>query len=244
MCEVCTLGSYANSSAMTECLLCFDADGGGEWTTSRVAQGEDRWIEVEGASDASFCHCRSGWFLHNGECRQCSAGTICAGSGQLELLPGYFSNAEDPGYVFKCDNVGICPGGMPGSCADGRDASSVACSACLPGFRPSRETCIPCSGSDLEIHLDALKGGPWPTGGVVLATLWGLAPLNPKPLKVTTPSLPCWVWRSRVAQDFFMSGACTKQGWVSLGVAFECLEFRRFLVILTFTTPKRPYKTL
>ncbi|CAE7801240.1 unnamed protein product [Symbiodinium sp. CCMP2592] len=145
-CEVCTLGSYANTSGMTQCKQC--GSGGEEWTTSRVALGQERWLEVEGATDESFCHCRSGLFLHDGACQVCSDGTKCTGSDQLQLLPGFFSSPEDPGSVFRCESVEACPGGSPGTCAAGREVSSVACGICLEGLRPSGETCEPCGGGD------------------------------------------------------------------------------------------------
>ena len=60
---------------------------------------------------------------------------------------------EQPGEVFQCFAAPLrCPGGTPGTCAFGRDVTSVACSACLEGLQPlplSGE-CGECSSRDLE----------------------------------------------------------------------------------------------
>ena len=151
-CEACGLGSYANSSGMTHCQKC--GTGSAQWTTSRATtvHGKQRWIEVEAAGNESLCRCARGWFLHEGDCQPCSEGAVCPGSNELELIPGFFSSSEDPGSVFRCyGDASRCPGGRPGTCAFGRDPGSVACSACLPGLRPSGAACEPCGGGDYAI---------------------------------------------------------------------------------------------
>ena len=46
----------------------------------------------------------------------------------------------EPGLLLKCFGTPLrCPGGLPGTCAAGWDADSVACSACLPGMQPAGE---------------------------------------------------------------------------------------------------------
>ena len=48
---------------------------------------------------------------------------------------GYFSPVEEPGSIYRCfGQPERCPGGPPGTCASGRDTSSIACSSCLPGL--------------------------------------------------------------------------------------------------------------
>ena len=147
-CQLCPFGSYANVSRMT---TCYECGVGIQWTTSRLGalHGEEVWIEVEGAPSESFCHCRPGWFLHKGTCLQCVEGAVCPGSSTLTLLPGFFSSEDQPSSIFRCHgNEGRCPGGVPGTCAPGRDVASVACSTCLPGLHGNGAGCKPCEGLD------------------------------------------------------------------------------------------------
>ena len=59
-------------------------------------------------------------------------------------------NPGEPGTVLECfGNSGRCPGGLPGTCANGRDSASPACSSCLPGLQPSNAgECVQCTGGD------------------------------------------------------------------------------------------------
>lgn len=36
-----------------------------------------------------------------------------------QVLPGYFSTPEAPGDLFACSGFAHCPGGSPGTCAQG-----------------------------------------------------------------------------------------------------------------------------
>ena len=46
----------------------------------------------------------------------------------------------DPGLLLQCFGTPLrCPGGLPGTCAAGRDLDSVACSSCLSGLQPTAE---------------------------------------------------------------------------------------------------------
>ena len=142
-CEQCGLGMYASEPGSSSCEAC----GGGEemWTTSQEVQGEE--ILILGAASESFCSCRAGSFLWEGKCETCMEGSSCSG-GQLRLLPGYYSSVEVPGSVYQCEE-GRCPGGLPGTCAAGRDPQSVACSLCASGQRPAGEgPCEACAGAD------------------------------------------------------------------------------------------------
>ncbi|CAE7255288.1 unnamed protein product [Symbiodinium sp. CCMP2456] len=150
-CEACPLGKYANSSGMTECFSC---GTGPAWTTSRLSEdyGPARWVEVESAVSRDYCHCLSGWFLDSETCQECMQGAECPGSNAIMLLPGYFSSSRARGSVFKCfSDPSQCPGGLPGACSSGRDNSSVACSACLPGLRQNGPGCGPCGREDYFI---------------------------------------------------------------------------------------------
>jgi len=133
-------------------MMCETCSNGTMWTTSRVVDRGlevETWIEIEGAYSPSFCHCMKGYHLHRGECELCIEGSKCPGSSEMELLPGFFSFAEEPGEIFECfGSKERCPGGMPGTCASGRDPESVACGACLGGMRPDGGTCVACSSTD------------------------------------------------------------------------------------------------
>lgn len=149
LCTACEFGTYATSTGMMMCETC---SNGTMWTTSRVVDRGlevETWIEIEGAYSPSFCHCMKGYHLHRGECELCIEGSKCPGSSEMELLPGFFSFAEEPGEIFECfGSKERCPGGMPGTCASGRDPESVACGACLGGMRPDGGTCVACSSTD------------------------------------------------------------------------------------------------
>ena len=52
-----------------------------------------------------------------------------------QVLKGYSSFSHSPGQIFQCQIVDLCPGGPPGSCAEGRDNSTVGCNECASGLR-------------------------------------------------------------------------------------------------------------
>jgi len=151
-CTLCPLGTFANATAMTSCYQCGLADQVEKWTTSKavISQGAETWIQIQGASSEDFCGCVAGTWLDNGRCEECIEGSECPGSNQILLLPGFFSTPEAPGMVFRCfGDAKRCPGGVPGSCAVGRDTSSVACSACQTGLRSADDgVCEACAGGD------------------------------------------------------------------------------------------------
>lgn len=83
----------------------------------------------------------------------------------MTLLPGYFSAADDPGEVFQCTSKSACPGGVPGTCAVGRDVQTIACSQCLPGLSMMYDgSCRACDGRDYALFVV-----------VLLAALLGIA---------------------------------------------------------------------
>ncbi|CAK8985487.1 40S ribosomal protein S6 [Durusdinium trenchii] len=151
-CDQCRLGEYANRTGMSFCYRC-GAGSGQEnlWTTSQEidAEGESVVIKLQGAVSESYCHCDSGTFLWEGRCEVCMEGASCVGADRLELLPGYFSREELPGDVYNCFDERICPGGPAGTCAAGRDTSSVACADCKEGFREGNDmVCEACGDGD------------------------------------------------------------------------------------------------
>ncbi|CAE7207000.1 unnamed protein product, partial [Symbiodinium necroappetens] len=104
-----------------------------QWAQANRHRWAQWWVEVESAVSRDYCRCLSG-------------------SNAIMLLPGYFSSNRARGSVFKCfSNPSQCPGGLPGACSSGRDNSSVACSACLPGLRQNGPGCGPCGREDYFI---------------------------------------------------------------------------------------------
>lgn len=158
-CKPCSLGRFANRSGMSSCQRCGSADTpADDWTTSlevnSSADGSIRWIQVQGASSSEYCACVEGTFLYQERCMTCSEGSSCPGSNLLQVLPGYFSTPEAPGDLFACSGFAHCPGGSPGTCAQGRDPAALGCSKCLEGLRSrSKGTCEPCSSSDYAIAI-------------------------------------------------------------------------------------------
>ena len=59
-------------------------------------------------------------------------------------------------YVFHCLSPGEShgspvtwgTGGLPGTCAAGRDSTSPSCAKCLPGLHGTEDVCLPCVGGD------------------------------------------------------------------------------------------------
>eukprot|EP00439_Symbiodinium_sp_Y106_P032155 s4992_g3.t2 len=154
-CSVCDLGGYANDTGMTACFKCgANTTQMDQWTTSKAVMNQEKitWIPVQGAVSESYCGCVEGTYYHDGLCRPCDEGSICSGSSRIELLPGYFSPLEDPGSIYRCfGQPERCPGGPPGTCASGRDTSSIACSSCLPGLHAKDGVCVECVGGDYAL---------------------------------------------------------------------------------------------
>ena len=94
-CSPCERGSYGNKSGAAHCYSCGPEE---VWTTSKAVQvgAQERWIEIEGATSENSCHCMEGMHLSSGQCEVCVTGSICPGSGELMLLPGYYSTLSDP----------------------------------------------------------------------------------------------------------------------------------------------------
>ncbi|CAE7296102.1 unnamed protein product [Symbiodinium sp. CCMP2592] len=175
-CNLCALGRVANQAGATECGLCplgtfadqegltaCDSCGDDSWTTKELVashldegskgDGSRRWIEVRGATSKDVCACTEGRHFWQGQCELCLEGATCLGPTNLTLNPGFFAFPEDPGNVFRCfGNSQRCSGGLPGSCAAGRDNRSLACAQCLPGFQPQEDGhCRECAVADFAI---------------------------------------------------------------------------------------------
>eukprot|EP00439_Symbiodinium_sp_Y106_P079824 s30_g18.t1 len=147
-CELCDLGAYANESSMTACHSCSDQEEQPYLWTTKIQIGQN-WVLHDGASSEEECSCVAGAFRTNRRCELCELGSICNGDGNLTLHPGYFATVEEPNFIYKCFGIAMaCPGGEPGTCAEGRDPSSIACGSCLPGMRFKDSTCTKCAAGD------------------------------------------------------------------------------------------------
>ncbi|CAJ1458060.1 unnamed protein product [Effrenium voratum] len=154
-CSLCGLGEYAEAAGMSQCHRCGNGTGQEErWTTSQMVlrEGQETWIQVQGSDNISYCGCVAGAYLWNGLCETCIEGSICEGSSKLLLQKGYFSWATEPGMVYKCFGESArCPGGEPGTCAFGRDTTSIACAVCQPGLHEKEGICVECGGGDYAL---------------------------------------------------------------------------------------------
>ena len=137
-CSPCETGRFQNASAQSNCHRCSDVlaveTNADLWTTmGRDNEGSSKWKEIEGASDVRSCGCGVGaWADNFDQCHKCGDGIVCNGMGIVEVLPGYFARADDPGFVWQCHGTDWrrCPGGVPGTCAEKRMNSSTACEEC------------------------------------------------------------------------------------------------------------------
>ena len=101
----------------------------------RDIEGSSEWREMAGASDVRSCGCGAGaWADNFDQCHKCGDGIVCNGMGIVEVLPGYFARADDPGFVWQCHG----PGGVPGTCADKRMNPTMRARSVKPS--PGRPT--------------------------------------------------------------------------------------------------------
>eukprot|EP00439_Symbiodinium_sp_Y106_P035472 s2809_g4.t1 len=104
--------------------------------------------------------------MSSGTCVECSDGMDCPLGSDLRiwasflagaemdpedqlfplLQPGYYSTPEEPTQAYKCGAPSHCPGGRPGTCAEGR--VGTPCGRCEAGSKFEDGQCIPCGGSD------------------------------------------------------------------------------------------------
>ena len=142
---------------MSSCFACGNETGQqGLWTTSQeaVTNTGSQIIQVQGATSSAFGACAAQSFLLQGRCHPCTDGATCIGDNRLRLWPGYFSSVEAPHEIYKCEQPNACPGGLPGTCSQGRGVGSVACEACLHGLRSDADgSCKPCNDNDYLLLL-------------------------------------------------------------------------------------------
>ena len=145
-CSQCETGHYQHNSGRTRCYQCSEIlDHGGPnlhlWTTM-VSSENKGWLEVSGSQSVSDCGCAQGaWADAHGHCHVCGEGITCKGFGEVEVVPGYFASASSPGFVWRCHGAdwARCPGGRPGTCAQHRLNTSIACEECDPYTRMTND---------------------------------------------------------------------------------------------------------
>ena len=140
-CSSCAAGRFQNTSGQSGCHQCsavLDAQGPNPhlWTTMTRTENME-WQEIWGSQSERDCGCAAGaWIDALGHCQECGVGLSCRGMGELEVLPGYFTSADNAGFVWRCHGPdwARCPGGLPGTCAQGR-RNSTTCEECEPYTR-------------------------------------------------------------------------------------------------------------
>ena len=174
-CVPCDTGRYQEASGKSACTSCSDVlDSSGRnahlWTTMEpvAVEGQVEWREISGSGDVSQCGCRAGaWVDDQGHCHECGQGIICHGMGVMEVLPGYFASPFRGDFVWQChgEDWKRCPGGDPGTCAEHRINTSIACDECEPFTRMTNDgPCEQCTGPDVGLLVAVLV--------VVVAFLW------------------------------------------------------------------------
>jgi len=157
ICEFCPQGQYQVREEMTSCISCDETGLAG--STTKAVQ----------AKNASQCVCPAGTYLPLSvrACYACPSGMECeAGSsmanmaarlGQIEaqgledlIVPVTISGhmtLESEAYdliVYKCEVTSQCPGGGPGTCAQFRESTAVACGRCMEDAYEVGDECKPC----------------------------------------------------------------------------------------------------
>ena len=142
-CSPCDAGWYQNTPGQSGCFQCAVLDPEGPnphlWTTlSR--NGHMEWQEISGSESVRGC-ADGAWLDASGQCQECGVGITCKGMGEVEVLPGYFSSADSAGIVWRCygRDWARCPGGLPGTCAQQRLNTSIACEECEPYTRMTND---------------------------------------------------------------------------------------------------------
>lgn len=153
-CSRCSMGKYSNQSGSTSCSAC------------PVNEGFPMSTLFQAATGKQDCVCPENAYLSEDEvCVDCPPGMTCAkGSSLLALraqqerrvnetasdthlypvvLPGHWSEPEEPLSVFLCRDENACPGGLPGSC--GPLMSGIACAVCENEYFLDEGQCVPCN---------------------------------------------------------------------------------------------------
>ena len=203
-CSPCDAGRFQNASGQSECYQCSAAlhtegSNSGLWTTMSRIENVG-WRETSGSRSVRDCGCAEGaWVDALGQCRECGEGITCKGMGEVEVLPGYFASADNPGFVWRCHGAdwARCPGGRPGTCAQQRLNTSVACEECEPDTRMTND-------------------GPCKARCVLLAV--------GRPSSYFVPSLRFVLFSRQTKQQLFLNAEIRRSAGRSEGVAVQDSE--------------------
>lgn len=154
-CDRCTFGEFASSTGSSQCEQC--ASG---FITS-----------FEGATSAEACLCGEGFYrdaIDRDTCKKCKFGMTCpVGSDALGfdsarasqhlttplLGPGYWSSADEPLLVFRCESNAKCPGNRVPGDACATLLEDRACSHCTAGYEWTGKECAVCITGALKLVL-------------------------------------------------------------------------------------------
>eukprot|EP00927_Polykrikos_kofoidii_P005388 TRINITY_DN12133_c0_g1_i5.p1 TRINITY_DN12133_c0_g1~~TRINITY_DN12133_c0_g1_i5.p1 ORF type:complete len:1314 (-),score=134.90 TRINITY_DN12133_c0_g1_i5:23-3964(-) len=171
-CQRCQPGSFRKTSGGTSCERCeigFFQERSGMLNCTECPTNQA--TAFHGAANASSCMCKAAFFRESPQhdCQTCPSGMICeigsdmslyfswqsAGQPQKPahvvfpmLRVGYASMASDPINVFRCLDVGRCPGGIPGVCGARLRLDLISCARCEQGWFWSGRECSQCSSVD------------------------------------------------------------------------------------------------
>ncbi|CAK0840290.1 unnamed protein product [Prorocentrum cordatum] len=104
---------------------------------------------------------------------------------------GYMTRTDDLLRVFKCKTKSHCPGGLPATCARGRDSGEVACARCEDYTYEEGEECHPCQANATWLVLLACFAA-------VVAVCVGTISVNRNLLMQTSSTLMCVIMASQM----------------------------------------------
>ena len=73
-----------------------------------------------------------GQFGRGNDCTDCPEGATCPGGYRLWAVAGWWTPAEDAGYVGECFPAASCEGGRSSACAEGYEGEY--CGQCIAGY--------------------------------------------------------------------------------------------------------------
>ena len=165
-CTRCATGQFANVSRSSRCHRCCDVVNPGRanaylWVTMEqvTLHGVQSWSYLTGANSDSSCGCDVGaWMSLSSECAECGQRMVCPGMGSVTFKEGYFALLEDPANVWACHGVQErCPAGAPGTYAENRPNTSIACGDCKSGTRATTSgPCADCQATDVLLLVGLL----------------------------------------------------------------------------------------
>ena len=141
-CQLCPSGKFSGEEGSSECTLCTD-----------VIKKSDTLIDVVGATSASQCYCKSGWFLDaTGEnCEELMEGVEAdepkSTLANLPLEPGFWRTTDFSLEVKRCMVAEACVGGNETDAYCRVGHTGPYCNVCEEDYsKDIDQTCQPCEG--------------------------------------------------------------------------------------------------